>query len=491
MWAARLTNIMGWLLLLLALSQLAPLIAAIVFAEDGMREAFAASAGASAFIGASLILSFRGFVSLDDKHIHYLAPLLGWVILPVFAAFPFMFFEQYQDFANAYFEAVSGLTGTGASVIEDPSALPHALLLWRSILEWIGGIGIISTAFILYPYLNFGTAQVVRRAMPTGESRSNPMEYLNGIKLLIPIYAGLSVACALFLWLSGEGAFDSLSLALSTISTGGFTHHPGAVAIEGNSAAESVLAAFMIFGSLNMLLFWHLIRPHYKHPGRHKETKYFLYMLMVATAALLIVVLTGSPELQGENQGILSALRKSIFLVASSLSTTGFNLEGSAFLVPLPLFAAFLLLALTFAGGCAGTTTGGFKIIRVIVLFRHAAQELKRLAHPHGATPVQFEGQVVKDQEIQAVWLLFFTFLLAILISMLVFSFLGLPFYSSLSLSLTSLTNAGPVMYMADPGFIGFGMLGIWEKCMVIGLMIFGRLEAVFALAILSKGFWR
>lgn len=487
MWLAHLLFILGWMLVGLSAAHLPALMIALANSNEAMVGVFLSSAATSAFVGLGLVAGFRGMPGGDDRRTAIFIPILIWVVVPFFAGLPFFLSGAYPTVGAAYFEAVSGLTTTGATAISDPAVLPATVLFWRSFLEWLGGLSVLVVAATVFLRLNVGGYQVIQGGFPTGEGSSLPAQLRNVFAELLPVYSGVTALCCGLLWATGEPFSGALQLALSTISTGGFTARPGGLAVIGNPWAEFVLVVFMVVGATSWALHHALLRRRGNPYAGRAEIRVALKFLVAITVVLVAVQFLQSGEF--ETPALLATIWNSIYVVVSAFSTTGFVPEGA---VDWPLATGIVVMALVFLGGTTMSTSGGLKLMRAMLLFRHIRQELRRLGHPHISAPILYEGREVTERDLAGIWFLFLSMLLAIGIGALVLAITGLAFPEALTTAVAATTNAGPAGYLILPGFAGYADMAGSSQTAVLILMILGRVESVLLLAVLARSLsWR
>jgi trk/ktr system potassium uptake protein len=476
---ARFAKDLGFLTLLLSLGMLASIPVALIHGETAAAQTFLTSGLLTIFFGLSMFVAFRGVVEELGRRNWYLIPIAIWVIIPAFAAIPLYFLNSESSFYVNYFEAVSGLTTTGASLLGPPEEMMRTVLFWRSLLEWLGGFATIVVTMGILTHLRAGGMGLFHVGLPKGEG-SKSLSQLRGVAVsLFPVYFGLTVLCFLLLWGSGEAAFNALTLSMMTLSTGGFTPHSGGIGVLGNSGGEFILSIFMIVGAMNLVLMRNLVMLKPKSTQLDREPVYIVILLAIGTLALVF----GGASFANPWEELQPAL----FQAASALSTSGLALESGA---SSQLFPGIVMIALVMIGGMAGSSAGGIKIMRIVVLFRHAALELKRLAHRHDATPLQYSGNTATEQDLSGIWQAFFSFIVILAVGFLAFGFLGFEFENALHLSLAGISNAGPLPYAMWNEFPGYSEMPFGGTLVMILLMIFGRLEAIFVLAVLARSFW-
>lgn len=479
---ARLLRELGWMNLWIALAMLLPSFVALSLGDKASAQTFFTSAILTFFAGLGFLTAFRDCMAPISRRAAFLLPINVFVFLPFFASLPFIFSPHYESFAWAYFEAVSALTTTGASVILDPSVLGQSILLWRGLLEWIGGYFTILIALSVLSFLNVGGMQLLKLTLPHGSGQGLLSQMGVYAKALMPIYAGLTIISLLLLTLSGENWLDALIISFTLTGTGGFTIYADGQVLHNNPTGELIVAFVLLVASASMVGMFNVIRSKRVQTTDRKEPMYLVLFTLIGAILFFNANKTGVAS--GD---FLEQMRVAFFQAATSISTSGFNSEGTVINSSASILIIILLLLI---GGMSTSSTGGVKIMRIIILFRHAGRELKRLAHKHDATTISFDDKTVVESDVATVWLLFFATVLALGFSSLLFSLMGYNLHDSLGIAVSSLMNAGPAVYSLAPSFDGYQVMPSGGFELVIVLMILGRMEIVFILALLSKRFW-
>lgn len=480
---------LGWMLVILAISHVPGLIAGLVFQEAVGTTAMVLSTALSAFAGIGLLLSFRGTNFVNDRRLTLLTPFAGFSVLAVFGAIPFAASGVTDGAVDAYFEALSGLTTTGSTMITSISDAPKSIVLWRATLNWLGGFGTIVIGVSILPIIGIGAMHLVQSKLPRGEGWHLFDRMRGAAGVLALTYSSLTLLCFIMLTLvGGMGGFEALCVAMSTLSTGGFGPVDGPIGATGRGAGyiQLILIVFMTVGALNITLFWRAMRGKGFAIYEYSESRYFLILLGIGCLLLILASLLG---VRGDTDvGTWGALLNSMFAAVSAATTTGFAATGD---VGLGLMAGITLAGLVFIGGTAGSTAGGLKFMRMLILIRHSNRELDRLAHPHSATRVRFAMQRVAESDLTAVWNMAFGLLLLSVLGTLVLAAYNVPFQSAIAGSIASISNAGPAAYLIAPEFPGYAGLSAVPKIVLAIMMLIGRLEVTMFLALLSFSFWR
>jgi len=472
-------QIVGWLLVGLAATMLIP--AAVDLAADSPEWAvFALCSGVTLFIGLTLEVGMRS----DWRHLTvrqaYLATALAWVAPCAFAALPFAFGAPQLTATDALFEATCGLTTTGATVLTGLDHLPPGLLLWRGLLQWLGGAGTLAMAVAVLPMLRVGGMQVFRIEMLMGGGKAAPRATRLGATLA-SIYAGLTVAVGTALWLAGMPGFDALVHAMATVSTGGFSTWDGSIGHYDNVHIDVVVTLGMVAGGMPFLVLVQVARGNLRAPWRDAQLRWYLALLLAATLAVTLWLVAGLHDDVG------TALRHGAFTVASAMTGTGFAATDTGAWSGPP---SALLLFIALLGGCAGSTTGGIKIFRLQLLLAGALAQMRRLLRPHAVTIARFNHRPIPRETLESVMGFLFVYALAFAALAMGLGLLGLDFVGAVSGAVGALTNFGPGLGPAAGATGGFAALSDPAKWLLAIGMLFGRLEMFPLLVLFIPAFW-
>ncbi len=472
--------IIGFLCMVFSPTFLIPALLSLYYG-DGEFTHFILSFVAVFVLGLLLWTPSHGQTLPRRKKDGFLVVVLFWMVLSVVGASPFLFGLQLSP-VDAWFESVSGLTTTGATVISGLDLLPRSMLFYRQELQWFGGMGLIVLAVAVLPLLGIGGMSMYRAETPGPMKEDKLAPRLAGsARILWVIYVGLTLACALAFWVAGMTPFDAVAHSLSTISTGGFSTHDASFAYFDSVAAENVATLFMILGAINFSI--HYLVWHNRRPGdylRDAESRTFL-VLVVAVVLLVAVAL----KLTGYHDGVLQALEQASFEVVSVVTSTGYGIDDFS---GWPLFLPLLMILISFIGGCGGSTAGGMKVMRVLVLAKMGYREIIRLPHPKGIFPVTVGGRVLKDETLQAIRGFFSLYIMTFVILMLLMMLAGLDQISAFSAVATCMNNLGPGLGTVAQTFGDVSDMG---KLVAVAAMLLGRLEIFSVLVLFHPDFWR
>jgi trk system potassium uptake protein TrkH len=425
-------------------------------------------------------LSRRKVQSNIGKREGYLIVTFTWIIISIFGTLPFMFSGVISNFTDAFFETMSGFTTTGATILTDIEVVPKGILYWRSLTHWIGGMGIIVLSVAILPVLGIGGMQLFVAEMPGPAPDKLHPRITHTAKRLWGIYVLLTFVETIMLMTGGMNFFDSLCHAFGTMATGGFSTQNDSIA--GYSPyIQYIIIAFMILAGTNFTLHYYALLGKFGKFWRNEEFKYYMGIIFITSLIISVSVIIIA------NSEIESTVRDSIFQVVSIVTTTGF-ITSDYLLWPRMLW--LLLFLLMFIGGSAGSTGGGIKIIRQLLLIKNSGLELKRLVHPQAVIPVKFNRKSVPRDIIFKIMAFFLIYMVIFAFGSLVMSIVGLDFESAIGSTAATLGNIGPGLGMVGP--VGnYAEIPIIGKWFLSFFMLLGRLELFTVLIIFSPSFWR
>jgi len=413
----------------------------------------------------------------------FLVVVLFWGVLGVSGSAPLMFSDELQiSFVDAVFESISGLTTTGATVIVGLDELPKSILYYRQQLQWLGGMGIIVLAIAILPILGIGGIQLYKAEAPGPVKDSKLTPRIKGTaKLLWIIYVGFTVVCAIAYYFAGMSAFDAIGHSFSTIAIGGFSTHDASIGYFSNHAIELVAVVFMLLSAANFSLHFIAWRSLSLKPYAN-DSEFGAYGLLMV---LLTLVSISYLYFMNIYTDITEATYSALFQVVSIATTTGFTTTDYA---NWPTFLPVLLLFASFVGGCAGSTGGGMKVIRVLLLFKQGWREVTRLIHPNARIKIKLDRKPVDRNVIQAVWGFFSIYVAVFVFFLLALMALGMDQVTAFSAVAATLNNLGPGLGDVASNFKEVGDISKWLLCL---LMLMGRLEIFTLLVVLTPAFWR
>lgn len=472
-------RILGLLLMLHSITMLPPFLMALFYGEPEWWD-FLVTFSGLALLGAAIWLPVHNRRAELRTRDGFVVVVMFWSVLGVFGAIPFMF--EHLSFTDSVFESVSGFTTSGATVISGLDHLPKSILYYRQQLTFIGGIGVVVLAVAILPMLGVGGMSLYRAETPgpMKDSKLTP-RIIETARAFSYTYVGLCAACALAFWVAGMTLFDAIGHSFAILATAGFSTHDANFAFFESPLIEGIACLFMLLGALNFSL--HFIAWRSRSLRCYLEDRELRFFLLVIAG--LIVLFTAVLTWTSTYSDTWQALRHASFNVISILTTTGFV---SADISTWPLFLPLLLMLIAFMGGCAGSTAGGLKIMRVMLLYKQGMREIWRLAHSHGVFPIKVAGKVLPSHVVDAIWGFFSLYVISTVILMLLMMATGLDAVTALSAVSASLNNMGTGLNELGSTFASVTLFGKW---VLIFAMLLGRLEIFALLVLLSPAFWR
>lgn len=470
----------GFILSILGLTMMVPA-GWEIYKYNAFISPFSISAFITLFIGLGLFLANAAKIEKITLRQGYLVTIVCWISVSFFSALPFIFSNSGFDWSSAIFESVSGITGTGATTLSDIEAQPQMILLWRSVLNGLGGIGIVIFAVAMLPFLGIGGMQIFQRENADTNDKFMP-KFGDIAKWIIAVYLGLVVLCAVALYLCGMNRFDAISHALSAVATSGFSTKNTSIAFFNSVKIEVVLSVFMLLGALPMTVYIMLIRNHEIDTYRFGQVKYFL-------KRVLFLMLFLAFWLSWRNDlNFFTALRLSSFNVISVITTTGF---ASQDYLEWGVWSAVFFTLLSLHGGCIGSTTGSIKVLRWQVLSAYFHKIMSSAVEPNRVIPVRAGDVSVGEKVINSVFVYILFFLISIAFTALILNFMGYDFTTSVSAAVSTVTNTGPGINKAIGPMGSFAFFSPSAKYVLSFAMLLGRLEILTILVVFTKSFWK
>jgi len=435
-------------------------------------------------IAASYILRYLGREADNSmgRRDAYLVVTLSWVAFSIFGALPYLISGYINNSTDAFFETMSGFTTTGCSIIDDVERLPHGLLMWRTMTQWIGGLGIVFFTIAVLPSMVGGNVKVFA-AEATGPMRAKLHPRLSTTaKWIWTIYIGLTCSCAACYYLAGMGLFDCVNYAMTTTATGGFATHNESTAFFHSSYVDYTAIVFMFLSGVSFtLLYSTLFKGHIRQFFKNAEFKLYTGIVVFATLIIMAILL------HNNDYHLLDAFRTSLFQVVSFITTTGiFSDDASQWHHIIWVILGICMII----GACSGSTTGGLKCIRAVMLFTILRNEIKRILHPRAVLPVKVNGNSIPYSS-QVTLLAFFTaYILLCLFTFVVMILTGIDSTNSITIAISCASNVGPGLEMIGPP-MSWSVLPAITKWLLSGLMLMGRLEIFSVLVLFSPSFWK
>ncbi len=470
---------LGTLQIILGIFMLIPVIIQLIYNELD-----------SGFVSASIITIIFGILfflsNLDhDKNIDlpqaFILTALSWISIALFGSLPFVFSELNLSFTDAFFESMSGITTTGSTILVDLDNAPKGILLWRAILQWLGGIGIILMAITLMPIMNIGGMQLFKISSNDNAEKILPKSKEVSIRL-IAIYSTLTFACALFYKLFGMNYFDSLTHSMTTIATGGFSNYNNSIGHFNSALIEINAVIFIILGSIPFIAYIKYLNGEKKIFYKDAQINFFIKTIIISVIIIFIFLLFNNYNSE------ISLLRQVIFNVVSILTGTGYVTANYSDWGGFPLI---FFLVLMFIGGCAGSTACGLKIFRIHILYKFFVIQLKKYIFPRGVFVLKYGENILNEKFVSSIISFVFLYIIIFFIITTLLSISGLDFVTSISGAATSISNVGPGL----GGMIGpngnFSLLPDFSKWILTFGMILGRLELFAIIVLFIPSFWR
>ena len=473
-------RVMGLLVLIETLMLLCCIGVSIFYGEDDLHS-FIITTLITSLVGGIFLFSGRKAVREFSKRDGIIIVSISWVIVSLLGMLPFYISGYIPDITNAFFETISGFTSTGTTILDDIEALPHGLLFWRSMTQWIGGLGIVFFTLAVLPIFGIGNVQLfAAEASGFASDKVHPRIGVTA-KWIWSIYLGLTIITAILLWVGGMNIFDSVCHAFATASTGGYSTKQASIEFYHSPFIEYVISIFMTISGINFTLLLLFINRRFRKFFQDTELKWYLASIVTFTLLIGFGLYKSSP------MGVEEAFRKALFQVTSLHTSTGF--ATADYMTWKPVLWG-LLTVIMLIGACAGSTSGGIKCIRMVILSKIASNEFKRIIHPNAVLPVRINQKVAPPTIITSVLAFIFVYLVIVIISCLTMMALGVDFESSVGTVISSIGNMGPGLGITGPAN-SWNNLPNACKWLSSFLMLVGRLELFTILILFSGGFWK
>lgn len=472
--------ILGVILLIIGISMFFPIFWALYYKDSSFYPLFI-SAIISLCTGGFLCLLFRqksrSGIGIRQS---MAAVTLSWFFAGIFGALPFYLSKKIPSFTDCFFETVSGFTTTGASILTNIEAMPKGLLMWRSLTHWLGGMGIILLSLIILPLVGLGGFQLYKAEVPGPIPDKLKPKLQDTAKLLWKVYLLLTISEIILLLIGGMNLFDSIAHTFGTLATGGFSTKNLSIGHYNSSYLHYVITIFMFLAGANFALHYKFLlgslNIHLKDSEFRFYTSVTLSCIAIVTAVLWIT----------EHYPILDALKYGSFQVVSILTTTGYATDDFE---KWPSVATSILFFLMFLGGCAGSTGGGIKFIRILVMIKHTTAQLQKIIHPRAVISIKIGGQKIPNEMIDGIWAFFFLYLSLSALSVFLVSFSGVDMETSIYATIACIGNIGPGFAQVGP-MDNYAHLPMLAKWILSICMILGRLEIYTVIIMFSKTFW-
>lgn len=476
------SKIIGQLLFLESAFMLFSLAVAFYYNEDDIM-AFLISMIAT--VGSGLIFRYFGRNSTNNmsRRDAYFVVTSTWIIFSVFGMLPYIVGGYITNLADAYFETMSGFTTTGATILDSVEYLPHGILFWRSLTQWIGGLGIVFFTIAILPSMVGGNVKVFA-AEATGPIRSKMHPRLStNAKWIWSIYLALTVGCILSYMAAGMGVFDSFTYSMSTTATGGFSSHDDSTEFFRSPAIEYISIIFQFLSGINFTLLYMIVfKGRVRALFTNSEFRLFVTVVFSATAWIMYLLVTRL------DYDLENAFRSALFQVVSFITTTGlFNDDAGAW----PHITGVILGACMFLGSCAGSTSGGFKCIRGVMVLKVLRNEFRRILHPNAVLPVKVNGESVPQSKLTTLLAFFSVYVLMCLVAATIMIMAGIDNTNAITISLSCMGNVGPTLGTEIGPVMSWSILPDTIKWICSLLMLMGRLEIMSVLVLFTRSYWK
>jgi len=473
-------NILGLLLCIESIAMIIPMLFDLLNNNNDWKQFFYSSIF-TFFIGLVLFISFKKKQLKIDLRQAFVLTITSWILIAIFGAIPFIYTSSSLSYTDAFFESVSGITTTGATVITNLDVLPEGILIWRSLLQWFGGIGIIVLAMAILPTLQIGGMQLLH--MEHDDPYEKTIPKINKFVLeIFVLYVCLTLICCLLYYFNGMSGFDAIIHCMTTISTGGFSNHNLSFAYYNSQSIEYIGVLFMIIGSLPFVIYLQVIHGQKNSILKDDQIRLFFIILII------IIFCTVLWLINNQSLDFYSSFRIAIFNIISILTGTGYSSSNFS---NWGSFGLVIMIVIMFIGGCAGSTTGGIKIFRLQLLFRGAKAQIKKLTQPHAVLMMRFNGKTVTENTYNSIMGFFFMYIFLFILSAISLSFFNLDFLTSFSAAASAISNVGPGIGETIGPLGTYASIQNGAKWILSFTMLIGRLEIFTILVLFSFNFWK
>lgn len=473
-------HVLGLLLLIEAAFMFLSTIVGVIYRDSAISALFI-STSITVVSGIILMVSGRNSAKDIGKREGYIIVAITWIICSFFGLLPFYISGAIPTVTDAFFETMSGFTTTGSSILNDIEALPHSLLFWRSIIQWIGGMGIIVLTLAILPALGVGGSSLFTAEVPGPTPDRLRPKITETAKRLWLIYVALTLIETVLLKIGGMEWFDAICHSFTTMATGGYSTKQASIGFWDNGFIHYIITIFMFLAGMNFTMSYFLVNFQFNRVWRNEEFRWYLYI-----NALFIALITIGLYVT-ENLGLEGSFRVASFQVVSIITTTGY--ATADYLTWIPVLSS-LLVVLFFIGGSAGSTGGGVKVQRIVILLKDSLYELKRLIHPRAVIPTRCNGEALSQDVVNNILTFALIYIIIIVLSIPIMAAVGLDFESAYGAIITSIGNVGPGLGSVGPAE-NFAHLPAFGKWYLSFLMLLGRLEIFTVLVVLTPTFWK
>lgn len=475
------THILSVTIIFVALFMLLPVLVSIIY-RQGDTLALLLSLIITLLIGSVAFLFTLKSHGDEIRHREaFIIVTMAWLLIAFFGALPYIFTEAFNNFTDAYFESMSGFTTTGASVMTDIEIMPKGLLFWRSLSQWIGGMGIILFALAILPMIGGGGMQLFKAEVPEISVDKLRPRIVDTAKALWLIYVGFTVLCTITYFIGGMDMFDALNHAMTTMATGGFSTKNASLAHYKSDFIEYASSFFMLIAGVNYSLYFYLFRGDKNRLLKNNEFRFYISIVLIMTLLITINLFASSKE------GLLSSFRLAFFQVASIITTTGY---ATADYEKWHVFSQLLLIVCMLFGGMIGSTAGGIKQVRVLMMLKQGYREIYQLIHPHAVTSIKLDNKFLTKEMLGSIWGFLFLFLIMCIVATIGMTAFGVDMITAYSTVISSACNVGPALGDAGP-VENYSTIPVFGKWILIFCMLAGRLEVFTVLILFIPNFWK
>ncbi len=476
------SNIVGIVLIFTALFMLLPIIVSIIYAQPdtvALTESFLIT------LGSGLLLYFftRKYTKKEEfRHRDaFIVVTLSWLAAAFFGAIPFILSGTFHSFTNAYFEAMAGFTTTGSSVLKDIEAVPMGILFWRSLTQWIGGMGIILFAIAILPMLGTGGMQLFKAEVPEISVDKLKPRIIDTAKALWFIYVGFTSVSTAFYMAGGMSLYDAICHAFTTMATGGFSTKNASMAHFNSPFIEYTASIFMFLAGVNYSLYFYVFRGNISKLFKSDEFRFYLTIILVATTIIALNLWKSSYD------SLADSIRYALFQVTSIMTTTGY---ATADFEKWSFFTQIILLIIMFNGGMIGSTGGGIKQVRILLTLKQGYREMHQLIHPRAITSLKLDDKLLTKEILGSIWGFIFLFLFVFVLATIGMAAIGMDIVTSASTVISAMCNVGPALGEAGPAE-NYASIPDAGKWILIFCMLAGRLEVYTILILFIPQFWK
>lgn len=470
---------LGALLIFLAISMLPSVIVALIYG-DGDFIALISSSAITGVVGVLLFFPNRAEREMRIRE-GFALVTITWLAFAIFGAMPFYISGYIPDFTDAFFETMSGFTTTGATILTNIEEMPHGLLFWRSFTHWLGGMGIILLSLAILPLLGVGGMQLYKAEVPGPEHDKLSPKIKDTAKILWEVYIVISLVEAILLYIAGMDVFESLCHTFGTMATGGFSTKNASIGYYNSAFIDYIVIAFMLIAGINFSLHYQALRGNIKAYWKNPETIFFIALIVGGT------LLISADIYLFHDYSLSEAIRKSLFQSVSIITTTGYGTDNYELWGSAPQVILFTFM---FLGGCAGSTGGALKIVRILILIKYGMNEIKRLIHPNAVLPVRIGHRTIPRDIVNNIGGFFLIYMFIFIIGVLAMALLGLDFESALGSVAATIGNIGPGLGSVGPTD-NYAHIPVTGKWILAFMMLVGRLEIYPVIIMLTPTFWK